>query len=475
MNRSLLLVICDFLLLSLLALARFDDPSVVEQQEEPRPPPIEEAVTDDLVAVLRQSLEAEQVEREQMASELDERARALAEERRRAEELTRRQSVLEGEQERLERLRQQLEQERTKLTSEVASTREQLQMTAEERTQLRESIAAAQERQRLLQEQLQAREQALEAARQQQVEIQQQRETSERERAILATRLESAQVAQQRMETEITTLRTERQAAQQQAAELAQNVGQLAEAQKTVKQEIAQEIRQATPLSSNEIYDRFLKSRVPAGFTSAEAALLGDITRTYTPFSVAVEGADGKVYTLFEASETPFRPSDLDQLRSVTGQLQVGRQRINVPEVSFLGADPRIVAVAIPRETIEAAGIEPYKLEQNPMRFQEVVVVQASGDKYGEAGAKLDPTVQGYINIPSSATSRLFGSFTPSRGDLVFSRSGDLIGFMVSNGRAVILRNTRVTATLPIGASFSRSTAESLEPVLEATIPAEAR
>ncbi len=475
MNRSLLIVICDFLLLSLLALARFDEP------EEAQPPPqAQQAQADidpaerDLLAALRMSLESEQVEREQLTADLEERARALEEERRRAEELARTSSVLEGERERLERLRQQLEEDRARLAGEVTQTREQLQMTSEERARLRENIAAAQERQRMLQEQLQAREQALAEERQRAQQLQQQREEAERERAILSTRLEAASVAQQRMEGEITTLRSERQAAQEQAQRLATNVGELAQAQQTTRQELTQEIRLSTPLSSNQIFDRFLRSRVPAGFTSSESALLGPLTHNYAPYSVLVESPDGSIHALMEASETPFVPSNLDQVRAVSGQLQVGRQRLDIAEVGFLQSDPRIVAVPVTQAQAEAAGIKPYNLEQNPMRFQEVVVVQAVGDRYAEASVKLDPSAPGYLRVPTSVTNRIFGSFSPSRGDLVFSKNGDLIGFMVSNGRAVILRSTALAARMPIGNAFSPGTATLLEPALESRIPPEA-
>jgi hypothetical protein len=45
----------------------------------------------------------------------------------------------------------------------------------------------------------------------------------------------------------------------------------------------------------------------------------------------------------------------------------------------------------------------------------------------------------------------LFGKFNPSRGDLVFSRTGDLLGIMVNNTYCLTLHNFVAAATIPFG------------------------
>jgi hypothetical protein len=80
MNKTLLLILCDFLLLNLLALTRW------EKAEPPRPkqPPVPElaanAVTkdDDLVAAMRASLADEQAVRDELAQKLSSADAALA-------------------------------------------------------------------------------------------------------------------------------------------------------------------------------------------------------------------------------------------------------------------------------------------------------------------------------------------------------------------------------------------------------------
>src|SRR3954469_26013101 len=99
MNKTLLLVLCDFLLLNLLALTRW------EKAEPPRPklPPVPElaanAVTkeQDLVETMRQSLADEKATRDELAQKLSAADASLA---------TREQSLT------------QLQSERTRLTEE---------------------------------------------------------------------------------------------------------------------------------------------------------------------------------------------------------------------------------------------------------------------------------------------------------------------------------------------------------------------
>ena len=46
---------------------------------------------------------------------------------------------------------------------------------------------------------------------------------------------------------------------------------------------------------------------------------------------------------------------------------------------------------------------------------------------------------------------RLFGKFTSSSGDLVFSRTGELLGIMVNSTYCLMIRNFAVAATLQFG------------------------
>jgi hypothetical protein len=65
--------------------------------------------------------------------------------------------------------------------------------------------------------------------------------------------------------------------------------------------------------------------------------------------------------------------------------------------------------------------------------------IYGDGNYYGETVFKLDDETPGYVKMESKIFSRIFGEFSPSRGDLVFSKTGDLLGIMVNNSYCVMI------------------------------------
>ena len=164
MNKTLMLVICDFLLLSMLALARFDPP------EEPPTATLDATASAataeaELIELLEQSLEAEQGSRENLAGDLvetrknlQEQARLLAE-REAALDATRTDlaatqddlAARAAQAEQLAQTKAQLEATRDKLTSEqeqlaarFESTRQELEQTTRERIDLTDTLGQLQ-------------------------------------------------------------------------------------------------------------------------------------------------------------------------------------------------------------------------------------------------------------------------------------------------------------------------------------------
>ncbi|MEM9226985.1 MAG: hypothetical protein AAGA45_03365, partial [Verrucomicrobiota bacterium] len=114
MNRSLLLIICDFLLLSLLALARFDEPEAQQQTATVEELQRDTLADQDLIEVLRLSLEAERDDRADLTEDLQQ-TRAELEAREQA--LRDREQRLAREQERAA----DLESQRQRLSDEKAA------------------------------------------------------------------------------------------------------------------------------------------------------------------------------------------------------------------------------------------------------------------------------------------------------------------------------------------------------------------
>jgi len=75
------------------------------------------------------------------------------------------------------------------------------------------------------------------------------------------------------------------------------------------------------------------------------------------------------------------------------------------------------------------------------------VVVGAQESYYGECSFQIDLTTPLYVKMDRSSLKGLFGKFNPSRGDLVFSRTGELLGVMANNTYCMMIKNFNPTAT----------------------------
>ena len=57
----------------------------------------------------------------------------------------------------------------------------------------------------------------------------------------------------------------------------------------------------------------------------------------------------------------------------------------------------------------------------------------------------------GYVKLDRSVLKGLFGKFNPSRGDLVFSRTGELMGIMANNTYCMMIHKFDTAATVRLG------------------------
>jgi hypothetical protein len=63
----------------------------------------------------------------------------------------------------------------------------------------------------------------------------------------------------------------------------------------------------------------------------------------------------------------------------------------------------------------------------------------------------LDQELPGYVRMDNRLLRRLFGDFSPSQGDLVLSKTGELLGVMVSSDLCALVDNFLPMATLVTG------------------------
>ena len=437
MNKTLLLIMCDFLLLNLLALTRWEKaepPSqqkvtAVKQAEASAP-----AINADMVELMRVSLEDEKASREQLAAQLNNTQSTLTEREQKLANLDQQKNQLEGALATTTATAKELEKKYSSATNEAFLTKEQLakmQRELEERKAEAERQAAS-----LAALELQKSE-ALQRIENLNIKV----GVAEQEKGLLKQNLDEAK---QQIEVE----RTERIKVQEQTTQLTQGVGQLAEK----SSELTKEVRDNKPVNPNVIFADFLANRVNTTITTRRPGLFSPTVRDKAAQTILV--TDGEhTYALMHLSDTPFflqfeNPPDYEQ---ITGRLSRGSFNSAFKELGFLAADPRIIVAQVDDSMAALMGAKIYKLATDVFKASEALLVRADDGKYGETPFRIDAANPGYVQVDNRIITRLFGEFAPKRGDLMFSKQGDLIGIMVNNSYCAVLTSFRASQTLKTG------------------------
>jgi hypothetical protein len=443
MNKTLLLILCDFLLLNLLALTRW------EKAEPPRPrqPPVPELSANvvtkdqDLVETMRQSLADEQAARDELAQKLSSADTALAAREQSLSQLQTERAKLAQEKEAASSALVSTQKTAEELQKKVASATEEASMTKEQLSQLQRSLAEKQaeaERQQLA---LSALEKAHADARKQIEGLTMAVVVAEQEKKNLRETADS-------LKTQVQAERTERMKVQEATTQLASGVGQLAQR----SGELTKEIRENRPINANVLYNDFQANRVTASFALARKGLFGQSNRQKDANTVLV--TDGRnVYALAHIADTPFSLNEngADWEKMSIGLTHAGAQRESARTMDFLAHDPRIVALPLSMAEATALSAKVYPLAADPFKFPEAVLIDGNGRGYGEVGFKLDPAQPGFVRVDNRFFKRIFGDFAPKRGDLVFSKTGEFLGIMVNNDYCAVVKDFTPFETITPG------------------------
>ena len=502
MNRSILLVICDFLLLSLLALAKFDEVEAEEPVEVVEQARQEESMEADLVEVLRMSLEAGQTERNELEQAVQDKAQALEESLKSVESLEAEKQQLEHEQAQLAAAKANLEEEKQRALSEklnaleeasrakrlqeqilndnrelsarnaetveklIAVERARVEM-AQEVGNLKETTASSQTHLQFLQEELREQQSAMAEYEQAQDRLELEKRAIEAEKQSLQTRLQVASTETRLYSEQLATARQDIEASresvelmQRHATELASGVSVLAASTDKMREEV----KQLQPLSANTVFDRFKSNRVRISWNSTRKNLFGSYDNTDEVVTVLVADGSGAAYALMHISETPF---DRSGLESVNGSLYLGGDAYAISRVTFLTQDPRIVVAEIPIFQLQDSGasIVPFNLATDPLRFPDAVLIDNEENYYGESNFKLLSSTNRHVRMPTTVFSRVFGEFSPQRSDLIFAKTGEFIGVMVDSEFGSIISSFEGTSIWVDDAFDGEQSGQTLEAI----------
>lgn len=493
MNKTLMLVICDFLLLSMLALARFDPPK--EAATATLDATASSATAEaELIELLEESLQSELSSRQNLTEDLTEtreslqqKARALAEREAaleatrtdlaastaQAEELARSKAQIEAEQAALAAEKARLEAESTQLAARFDRTRTELEASKSQQVelvstlgQLKAQSSVTQEKLNQTEEELIAREialaereAALKAAEADKAALQAERETLNRQ-------LEVAQAERRLLEQNLTQEQTEKQQLQEEkelafarADRLTENVSQLGQGVSTLTQaseDIKKEIEAARPQTMSEIFTRFQNHRASLRFTATERGLFGaESIKTYESKSILIRDESGATYLVTHSANSPFAfGKNANNLLAASLEVSLANRRFPVSQIGFLSADPRILFVPLPQSLVDASGLETFPLALQPERWEEAVLVKNDESNFGRTGFRRLTESERFLKMDRPALGQLFADFASSRGDLAFTKNSQFIGLLTDTEHAVVINDFLASAITRLGKGF---------------------
>ncbi len=455
MNRSILIVICDFLLVSLVAFSSFET-----VRDEPKPPPPGQTgrnVTpgQEVLGTLKVALEDEKQTRERLTVDLQSTRENL---RSQQEVAAAREAKIKEYQENLRRTEdqaRQIEQQRAVLAQQASSAQaglaeaqQKLQAAGAENLLSKEKLEAMQQEMKRRADEakaLQARlgdlEKNHQAAMAEKQQLTAQLQVSEAEK-----RLTREQV--QQLRGEVANVREEKAKLQETATKLADNVGALAKK----STELTQEIRENRALAPNALFSELLTNRITTAFKATRSGLFGQsINKDRTAQGILFNDGS-QTYALFHVEDTPFMlwnpGTDWNKLDAVMAR---GTVAFSAVRLSFAAQDPRVVVIPIGEPQARQFGVRIYKAPAEAFKFQDAIVVGATESYYGECRFEIETTTPEYVKLDRNLIKGLFGKFNPSRGDLVFTRGGDVLGIMVNGDYCALLTKIVPSRTIQCG------------------------
>lgn len=457
MNRTILIVICDFLLVSLLAFSTVDinkaaDPTAVRGMK------TEAASADatnkiggrqDLGDVMRLALEEERKKQESLAAELSQTRTAASQQQallnQREAQLQTYQQQLRSREEQAARLQGQqtnLLRQMAAAQSNIATLNQQLQASTVESVITREQRAALE---------AQARQQLEKAAalRERLSALQNRNQLVMAERERLANQLQLTEAQKLAATAQLARAEEDLNAQRQENMKLAEGVKVLA----GKSSELAQEIHANRTLTPNTIFNELSTNRITVHFSGVRPGFFGGNT-TKSKQTETILATDGtNIFAVCHLQDTllslgePAMPWE-----ALSGTFAHDAGVVPIRSFSFYLPDPRIALMPVSAEAARQLDCKVYHISSDPYKFQDAVVVGAHNGYYGECQFQIDLSEPDYLKMDHNSLKGLFGKFNPSSGDLVFSRTGDLLGVMANNTYCIMIQNFAAAATFRFGA-----------------------
>jgi hypothetical protein len=266
------------------------------------------------------------------------------------------------------------------------------------------------------------------------------------EKQQLSTQLQVAEAEKRSAAELVSRMRDEVKYEREEKARLAEGVKALA----TRSDQLAQEVRENRPLAPNTIFNDYVTNRIQARFNASRSGVFGSNKRKETNTILVSDGTN--TVALCHVQDTPltlWNPGT--DWESLTGTLDYNTVSTPIFSLAFHRRDPRVVMVPIAPAQARELGSKVYRVSADPFKFQDAVLIGTQESYYGECRFEIDTTTPDYVRLDRSFVRGLFGKFNPSRGDLVFSKTGQLLGIMANDTYCLKIQFFEPTATFRFG------------------------
>lgn len=498
MSRSILIVICDFLLLSLLSLANFDKPASLDNSKEAleiRANAENKAFADaQMVELLKMSLDNEREKREALRGDVEKLSVAAQE---RLNQTQKQKKIIEAHERQLAQMRQtkaSLEKERQDileksaalekrvnasemrneaLSKEIMAASAKLDKSAQERIALQKQIgdmrqtdSATKMKLEAVQEELRQNKENLERLRAESDSLKRENKAIETEKIALATKLEVATTKTQiyeenlrRAQALVDIEKTEKTKILLHADKLASNVGELSTNQK----ELSKEVRDLRPKTPPEIFETVISPNlVTLTLTHTRGGIMG-VNEVKNTYRLAPVKLDGKYWLIFSVNRTVLMPVKNDYFppKSLSAEVSGESYRFEPQAIYATSADNSIIAVQVPKAFIEKEKITPLEPAENYFRFNECVVVSSREKYHGQTPFRSDFKDRKYAKLDVGLFQSLFSEFSPTAGDVMLSRGGEFLGTLTKSDTALLMRTFPLSMSLDIGKDYTPEKAKS--------------
>ncbi|MDC0050674.1 hypothetical protein OAJ79_03490 [Verrucomicrobia bacterium] len=280
---------------------------------------------------------------------------------------------------------------------------------------------------------------------------------AQKQAAAANTRAQTAEQKVETVSTELTKTKVNLKAAQV-AEEVALGAvkemgGNVAEIKSS-----AQAIIDNTPISANTLFRQFRGRGVKVWLKSG---------RTTTRTDTVLIQQGNYVYALLHTSDTPFpispKATGISRVEPTLSTPEAGKAKpvaYTLPFAQFLKDEPRVLASPLMNVPQAASrGIRPYQIATKPFQFPKAFVISRDGKSYGEVEFKFNPAHQGYVKMDKPFAGGLFSnSFNPSKGDLVLSQKGELLGMMANNSYCYVISSLKSESSITFRKDLNRTT-----------------